>query len=173
MDSLISEQNQTLAITRSKSAMQKTQIQNNHSNDTTNQIDSHHHFEISEHKDISFDSKNVDHIFFLFETRNCELKRKLEYRLKSNIDIPSDIVPHLPYNLNENITIILMPQIRPENERIMKFKILLNIISQICETNNYSEIAINIDLKHPKIYFEFKFTLQEIFKPKNIKSTSI
>lgn len=92
-------------MTRSKN---KERIQNAlnasgaKSPDLSKQNASYDFYEIEEKNDILTDSSVVDHIFYFLESENCELRRKLEYKLKANIELPSNIVPFIPYSIDEN-----------------------------------------------------------------------
>jgi hypothetical protein len=121
--------------------------------------------------DILIDTSIFDHIFYLFDTVQCELRRKLEYKIKTNIELPIDILPYIPYKMDVNRTIFLTPIHKSEEESINNYKLLFNAILNICSSNNYSEIAINFDIKAPKTFFVFKHLFKDIFKNSNIKTT--
>lgn len=168
LNGLLSEEAQVRAITRSKTSLQQNSIQPNSPEVYSSRKEAQNFFNLTEHKDILINHQTVDHIFFLFESPKCELKRKVEYRMKSNLVLPPDLVNFSPYKLNDHITIYIAPDQKREEERVLKFKTLQNSILQICNSFNYNEIAINLDIKNPKYYFEFKFLFKEIFKSTNI-----
>lgn len=151
-----------LAITRSK-AKQLSADRNSQTHDDITST-----YNIEENNNILTNSQSVDHIFFLFDSENCELKRKLEYKLKTNIIFPQNFLPCLPHKFNDDLTFFLMPPEKYETERIAKLKLLLNTILDICTRYNYQDIAVNIDMKNPKQYFEFKFIFKVIFAPSSI-----
>jgi transposase InsO family protein len=163
----------TNILTRSKD---KERIQNAlnasgaSSPDLCKQNASYDFYEIEEKNDILTDSSVVHHIFYFFESENCELRRKLEYKHKANIELPSNIVPFIPYSIDENKTIFVTPIHKIESERIEQFKLLFSTILDICNNKNYAEIAVNFDIKSPKLYFEFKHLYKQIFKLSNIKT---
>lgn len=127
-------------------------------------------YNIEEYNNLLINTQTVDHIFFIFNSTTCEAKRKLEHKLKTNIVLAGNLLPCLPHRLNDNITIFIMPDEKIEIERITKIKLLLNTILDICNRHDYQDIAVNIDMKSPKSYFEFKFIYREIFCQTSIKS---
>lgn len=156
------------AITRSKTRAAEQSL--NQTVDIPNRKNCHNFYEIEENNDILSNTDNIDHIFYLFSSRNCEMKRKLQYRIKTNIELPIDLLPLIPYKLTSGQTIFLFPNEINTEKRIMNTKLMLNTILQICINNNYADIALNIDLKEAKIYFEFKYIFKEIFMNSPITS---
>lgn len=132
---------------------------------------SHQFFEIEENNNILINSDNIDHIFFLFSSRNCEMKRKIQYKTNTKIDLPADWLPLTPYKLSISQTIFLLPNEINTDARISNTKLLLESILQLCINNDYTEIALNIDFREAKKYFEFKYIFKEKFKNSSIKTT--
>lgn len=127
-------------------------------------------YHIEEYNDIFTDSKKIDHIFFIFSSKNCEIKTKLENRLKTNISIPPNLVPCTPNEIIPDIIIYVQPNQRNKNDRITYLKLITNSILEICKMNNYHEIVINFDIRNLKHFFNFKFFYKKIFKYSQIKS---
>lgn len=157
------------AITRSKARAVEESLST--PKDISIRKNSHNFYEIEENNDILTNPNNIDHIFYLFSSRNCEMKRKCQYRMKANIDLPVNLLPCIPYKLTPSQTIFLFPNEIISDKRIANIKMTLNVISQICIDNNYNDIAFNIDMKEAKAYFEFKYLFEEIFKNSQIKTT--
>lgn len=158
-----------MAITRSKARATENIALNESSTDITNRKKSHNFFEINENNDILTNCDAANHIFYFFSSINCDMKRKLEYRMKSNIELPENPTPFIPYNMNNKQTIFLVPNEKRTDKRVMNTKLILSSILQTCIDNNYNDIAINIDIREASIYFEFKYLFKEIFKQSDIK----
>lgn len=124
---------------------------------------------IQENNNVLVDTKDIDHIFYILPKRNCELRKKIERKLKMNIELPAETLGCVPYSIDKHRTIFILPYTFNHNENNMLTKLTLQNILKICTDFGYGEIAMNIDIKDAKTYFEFKFICTQIFHAKNIK----
>lgn len=161
---------QLAAITRSKSRQISETIQQQHNN-ISDRKKSHVFYDIIENNDILSDTGNIDHSFYFFNKIDCEMKKKLEYRIKKNIELPTDCIPLTPYIISDSMSIIIFPNESNSDIRISNTKIIFNLILGICNDSNFKEIALNMDIRDTKTYFEFKYLFKEIFKLSHVKTT--
>lgn len=154
-----------IVLTLTRSAAQQVQKPDT---DIEYRKNNHNFYEIVEMNDLLTHSDTLDQIFYIFSSADCEMKRKLEYRLKTSIKLPTNFLPTTPYPIDGTKTIFLFPNFKIDDERIIQTKLLLNTIHDKCIDLGYVDIAINIDIKEPKRYFEFKFIFKEIFKRSSI-----
>lgn len=161
-----------MAITRSKSKEIQNSLQElpteNKIDEVVSRQTSPDFFQIEENNDLFSDISQTDHVFNIFPSANCEMKKKLEHRLKTNIKMPEHALPCTPHELNTDHTIYILPLTMRESDRILNIKMVLNGILSSCQDNNYAEIAINIDIREAKHYFEFKSIFQSIFNGSQI-----
>lgn len=99
------------------------------------------------------------------------MKRECEHKMKTNIKCPKEVVHCTPYIIDPNHTFFLLPKTQQEKERHTKTELLFFNLLKFCIDNDYIEIALNIDMKNMKEYFEFKFLFRQIFHKTNIKCT--
>lgn len=165
-----SETTNFLAVTRSKAISAENTLLQNSSETTAEHKQDHNFYEIVENNDILTNTTNTDHIYYFFSTKNCEMKRKWEYRTKTNIILPEDLIPYAPYSLNDKQTIFWTPKENHTDQRIAKLKLVLNSILHFSTKHNYNDIALNIDIKEVNQYFEFKYLFKETFKNTAIKT---
>lgn len=174
-------------LTRSKSKelqiLTKLQNENTNTNNEYSQngtkIDSTERnplnsYTIEENSNILLNSDDVDHIFYIFPNKNCEMRKKIEHKLKTNIKLPDEMLNCIPYSMDKNKTIFLLSinSLRMnDDERIMLVKLTLQNVLKVCVDHGYNQVAINIDIKIPKLYFEFKFITKQIFCETGIKMT--
>lgn len=126
---------------------------------------------IEEKSDFITNVGEYDHIFFIFSSSTCELKRKMEHKLKIKINMP-DTHENL-YELDGDRTIVKIYPYAPvinwqeENE----IKSILTTLVNFCENRKLENIAINIDFNNFMKYHEFKYLMQSVSKNKSIKIT--
>lgn len=159
------------AITRSKTKNAEDAVLRPTADTIAERKKSHNFYEIVENNDILTATNQVDHIFYFFSSKKCEMKRKWEYRMKTNIRLPDNLLPFTAHSLNEKQTIFIFPDENNTDRRIINTKLVLSLLIQLCTNNNYIDIAINIDMQDVKKYFEFKYLFKEAFKASCIKTT--
>jgi hypothetical protein len=159
-----------MAMTRSKIKLAVDAISNQCPQDISERKKHHNFYEIEENNDICVNFDNTDQNFYFFSSPDCEMKRKMEYRSKTNINVPKDITPLIPFSLNDKQTILFFPNENRSDKRIMNIKLALETILQLCTDKNYNVIAVNIDYKQVSLYFEFKYLFKEIFINSAIKT---
>lgn len=172
------------ALTRSKSReleiLTKIQNENNDTKSYENTLNKSTNMEkrnpidffyVEENNNVLINTDKTDHIFYIFQRKNCELKRKIEHKLGANLNLPDDVLNGIPYSIDKNRTIFILPQIPRDDERVMITKLTLQNIMKLCVDYDYNEISINIDIKNPQHYFEFKYLCREIFHRSEIKIT--
>lgn len=126
---------------------------------------------VKENKNVLIQSSDYEHIFFIFNKENCEMQKKIQYKLKCQIVLSELTNSSEIYSLDENRSIILMkPILRSENEK-EKAKLIISQIIKLCKQNGYGSIAINVDFNDHQSYIEFKEMIYGFFKPENIDIT--
>jgi hypothetical protein len=121
---------------------------------------------VEERNNILLDPKNVDQIFLIMGSNNCELKKKLEIKLKQKI--PENMTG---YEITKIYSTIILPPIIRNNEQTDKARLTIGIILDECLKIMYMKIAINTDIKDYQSYFSFKKLVKEIFYDMGIEVT--
>lgn len=110
------------------------------------QHDMEESYYIEENNGMLTNSNEFDQIFYLFESDNCELKKRLEHKLNKVITIPQSFHQDELLKLDEKCVIMkLNPIIRSDTQLKLAEDMVRKIIG-FCSTNLYENIAINIDL---------------------------
>lgn len=126
---------------------------------------------IRENRNILIDSKDYDHIFYVFSKINCEMQKKLQYKLKCQIVLEGLQSRENVYSLKEGKSIVILKSILRNATELEKARQTMNQVLQICIENVHENIAINVDFNDYKSYFEFKKIVHDMFKPQNIDVT--
>lgn len=124
---------------------------------------------VEERNNVLLDPKNVDQIFFIMGSNNCELKKKLEIKLKQKI--PENMTGYTLYEITKSISSIILPPIIRNNEQTDKARLAIGIILDECTKHSYTKISINTDIQDYQSYFTFKKLIQEIFFDTGIELT--
>lgn len=140
----------------------------NRSNKPINKVNP---YVITEDNNILIQQKNFDHIFYLFEGENCEMRRKLQDKLKKKFKIESPMLKFQLYAIDNVRSVIICPRIIRNTDQIEKTKFVLNQIYEMTEKHQYERIAVNIDMHDAASYFEFKKIFKDIFKGSNTNAT--
>lgn len=154
-----------VATRNSSKVMQK--LGNSQTSNTEN-LDNNYHIE--ECNNILIDPKNVDHIFYIFTSEKCEMRNKLEHKLKCVLHFEKELLPYQPYKISKYRTCYILPNIIRNTEQLTKTRLVLESILKLSLDNNYEDIAINIDIQDPESYFKFKNCYKTIFDRSNIKT---
>lgn len=88
-------------------------------------------FLIKEEKDILIQSSEFDHIFFLFSKENCELHKKLQYRLKKTFRINELVSENKIFIFDENRSIVMLNSILRSTIEKERTKSIVNDIAKI------------------------------------------
>lgn len=95
---------------------------------------------IEEKNNILFDSRNVDHIFCILGKNLCELQKKIEIKLKKTL--PKDMKAYNLYQLNNEISTIILPPLIRNNEQIDKARMTIGIMLDHCTAERYERLQI-------------------------------
>lgn len=122
---------------------------------------------IREFRDMAIQMKEFDHIFYLITKPNDELHKKLQHKLKKQIEMNIQNDEILLHSIDENRSIyILSSNIRNDRE-LDRTKAVVNEILKYCNLMGLENIAINIRLHDPFSHFNFKMILYDFFKVTN------
>lgn len=126
---------------------------------------------IEERSNFIINTGEYDHIFFIFTSNTCEMKKKLEHKLKTLIKIPDTKEEF--YEMDGDRTIIKMYSYLPctNTQEEIKTETTLISLMNICKNKQYGNIAINVDFRIFTKYQEFKYVLQTVSRGTNIKIT--
>lgn len=148
--------------------IKKNEIESNKSNESTNKENP---YIITEDNNTLIHQKNFDHIFYLFDNENCEMRRKLEDKIKKKLRLESPTRKFQLYSIDKIRSIIIIPRIIKNTEQIETAKFVINQIYEMSKNKQYERIAINISFQDAASYFEFKNLFKEIFKHSHINTT--
>lgn len=135
-----------------------------------NEIDSEYYY-IEEKSNMIMEKKEYDHLFFLFDEEDCELKRKVQYKLKKRIVLENLSLNQGMYQLDADRSIWLTTTLIKTEEQIAETEVNIKILLQYCEQLGLENIAINVIFIDVPSYFIFKKLLQKIFSKTNRKIT--
>lgn len=127
-------------------------------------------YNIEENNQLLLNSKDYDHVFFIFSNSKCKMKTKLEEKLSCVIDIPNEGNPRMHLIDEKRSATILGRKIESDRETTRAKLMIQNILTTSMK-NNFENIAINIDLKMVNGYLKFKKLFRQIFKGSTIRTT--
>lgn len=129
------------------------------------------YYHIEENNNVLIQKGDFDHIFYIFDSLNCEILKKLKQKLQNELQLPETINPYTSHSLDEDRTFFLLPNIYRNPEQLEKAEIVLKEILEISTTNLFENIAVNIDIPDARSYFEFKLLFKKLFENSNIETT--
>lgn len=110
---------------------------------------------IEEKNNFIVNTGEYDHIFFVFSSDTCELKKKLEHKMNKIINMP-DTRDEL-YELDSDRTIMKLYPYKLDWQRDIQVEMLLMSLIKFCQNKQWENIAINIDFNDFSQYREFKY----------------
>jgi hypothetical protein len=96
--------------------------------------------EIIERNTIQIDLGDFLHIFYLFPSSNCELRKAVERRLKTKINLPKEMNPYQAYSIDKDRTAFVLPNVFRSTEQLEKANMIIKEIQKISELNEYDYI---------------------------------
>lgn len=160
LDDLINleqEDRRVLALTRARAA------EMNEAEETTPS-----RFLIRERPSTLLTPRDIDHIFFLFNIAQSELKLKLELKTKNKL---TNMQPYTAYQIGECMTAIMLPEIIRNSEQAAKAQEVLQLILRQCEQDFHEKIAVNLEFSDHISYTKFKQLAENIFADKDVDIT--
>lgn len=124
---------------------------------------------IEEKNNFIINAGEYDHVFFIFESNTCELKKKLEHKLQKKIDMPD--THETFYELDPDRTIIKLYPYGHECENELQLANTMVKLMQFCGIRQLQNVAMNIDFNNFNEYNEFKHFMRQALKGQNIKMT--
>lgn len=121
-------------------------------------------------KGIALDSKEYDYLFYIIQEPNDTIHKKLQHKMKRNIDL-SDAHENELSSFNSNKSIIINKSKFRTSEEISIARNLVQMIQKFCSENGVENIAISIQFRDPISHFEFKTILYETFNYDTISVT--
>lgn len=126
-------------------------------------------YHITEKKHFVIESKDFDYILFLLPARKCQLRTRIEHKMKSSINIPDDCEENKLYPLDDTRAFIVMdPKTRKTEETYIK---IIESILKYTLNNNKTNLAINIDFSDHSSYFTFKTIFRRVFHGSTASTT--
>lgn len=137
-------------------------------NDNSNDRNSFYYIE--EKNRILLNKNEYDHIFFIFHKINCRMQKYVQHKLKKIIKI-KDLKYGELLSMDDNRSIVLISNLLRDQVNIENTENSIKTIIAYANTNNYENIALNVDFIDARSYFQFKFLLRKFFASTNIKIT--
>lgn len=125
---------------------------------------------IEEKNNLLIESNDYDHIFYCFNKINCTMHKQLQYKLKKQIVMEELKFGEL-FALDEKRSIILIPDNLLTNINGENARKSIKLLTNFCNNKHLENIAVNIDIRESRSFFELKKTLREYFHVTNIKIT--
>lgn len=126
---------------------------------------------IEENNNILTDAKKTDHIFYIFPTAECEMRRKMEHKLKIILNLEKSVSIAKAYEIDHTKTFFVLSTQTTSSYNAQTSAKVIEAIKRIAQTNAYHRIAVNVDIRHPQCYFLFKTKYQEVFANTAIETT--
>lgn len=117
------------------------------------------------------ESKDFDHIFYFFEKENCQLHKKLEHKLRIKINVPNSFRKNGLFSIDEQRTGIKISYVLRTQIQIEGIENCFERVINFCGSKKFKNVAINVDFKEPKNYFQFKLFLYQNVNKADLKNT--
>lgn len=118
-------------------------------------------YPITENNHVQTSSNEFDYILFLLPGRQCQLRTRIEQKMRTTLKIPVDLEENTHYPLdNTRAVIVLDPKTRKTEETYTK---IIETILKYTLDNNKTNLAINIDFNDHTSYFTFKTIYRKVF----------
>lgn len=121
------------------------------------------HYKLLEQRDMLLKPKQHEPIFYIFCAIDCELHRKLQYKLKLQIVVPSLQVKNDIYKLDDNRSIIVLSNQIKSDEQMNATREVFTKIIEFCNEKVFTNIAINVDYRDARSYFRFRQIICQSF----------
>lgn len=128
-------------------------------------------FVISENTNTLIDVMDFDRAYYFFSTVNCQMRRRLESRLKIEFNIPDDVEPYLIRSIDPHRSFVIFPDVCRSEAQIEMTKHVLELICHEGECDLLESIAINIEMPDVVSYFNFKHVTEKVFRHTSIAVT--
>lgn len=128
-------------------------------------------FVIFENVNTLIDVMDFDRAYYFFPTVNCQMRRRLESKLKIEINIGDDVEPYQILSIDDDRSFVVYPDVCRSESQV---EITRQVLERICEESQndlLESIAMNIEMPDVVSYFNFKQVAQKVFRFASIAVT--
>lgn len=126
---------------------------------------------IREDNNILYHGIDFDAVFYVFNDHKCEMRTKLERKLKEKIPLPLDFPPNSLFESSDKRMFVILGQTIRDSDQIRSAREIIHVILAQAKDMNLQKIAVNIDFDDHQSYFEFQKQFQSIFTNSTIETT--
>lgn len=159
------------AVQTRRQIKDKTDEISNNENTSNNEIPINKNYFMEEKNNMLVNTEEYDQVIYIFGEINGYMHKKLQHKLKIQIDLVNVDWENDLYALDEKRTIAIMKPILRNKTQIETAWNLIQKIMTRTINEAHENIAINVEFDDAQSYFEFKMLLKKAFSTSHVEVT--